>query len=209
MPSMLKEVRGNNSSPQGIKKFAEVVLTNIVVVYDTIIEAWVFQIQQANKHRLPKPDIKVNNLVYLVIKNLNLPKERSSKLCPKYIGPFTIVEVRPKFSNYCLELLPALIKHKIHPMFHVLLLRLYTVSNDVLFLNQAKPEPYDFGIDDEHEWFIDELTGHRFNGHKNLKFEVHWNTSDMTWELYNACKDLMALDRYLELRGVSKVTQLP
>ncbi|KXN89041.1 hypothetical protein AN958_06392 [Leucoagaricus sp. SymC.cos] len=43
MPSMLKEVQGDNSPPQGIKKFAEVVLTNIAAVYDVIIEVWVFQ----------------------------------------------------------------------------------------------------------------------------------------------------------------------
>ncbi|KXN86862.1 hypothetical protein AN958_09442, partial [Leucoagaricus sp. SymC.cos] len=117
----------------------------------------------------------------------------------------------PEFSNYCLELLPALMKHKIHPMFHVSLLRPYTVSNDTLFPDRAKPEPYDFRIDDEHEWFVDELTGHRFNGHnnKNLKFEVCWSTGNMTWELYHACKDLTALDRYLELREVSKAAQLP
>ncbi|KXN83927.1 hypothetical protein AN958_00916, partial [Leucoagaricus sp. SymC.cos] len=63
-----------------------------------------------NKHRLPEPNIKVNNLVYLATKNLNLPKERSNKLCPKYIGLFKIVEARPDFSNYCLELPPALTK---------------------------------------------------------------------------------------------------
>ncbi|KXN87627.1 hypothetical protein AN958_08355, partial [Leucoagaricus sp. SymC.cos] len=43
MPSMLKEVRSDNSPPQGIKKFAEAVLTNIVAVYDTIIKVRVFQ----------------------------------------------------------------------------------------------------------------------------------------------------------------------
>ncbi|KXN81377.1 hypothetical protein AN958_05122, partial [Leucoagaricus sp. SymC.cos] len=72
-------------------------------------------------------------------------------------------------------------------------------------------EPYDFGIDNKHEWFVDKLIGHKFNGHnyKNLEFKVHWSTGDTTWELYHTCKDLTALDRYLELRGVSKVAQLP
>ncbi|KXN90357.1 hypothetical protein AN958_04390 [Leucoagaricus sp. SymC.cos] len=88
MPSMLKEVRDDNSPPQGIQKFAEVVLTNMAVAHDMIIEVRVFQIQQANKHRLPEPDIKINDLIYLATKNLNLPKRRSNKLCPKYIGLF-------------------------------------------------------------------------------------------------------------------------
>ncbi|KXN86853.1 hypothetical protein AN958_09551, partial [Leucoagaricus sp. SymC.cos] len=140
-----------------------------------------------------------------------LPKGRSNKLCPKYIGPFRIVEARPESSNYCLELPPALTKRKIHPMFHVSLLRPYNASNDALFPGRNKPEPYDFGIDNEHEWFIDELIGHRFTGHnnKNLEFEVRWSTGDTTWEPYQACKELIALDRYMELRGASNIAQLP
>ncbi|KXN86669.1 hypothetical protein AN958_09807 [Leucoagaricus sp. SymC.cos] len=70
------------------------------------------------------------------------------------MGLFKIVEARPKFSNYQLELLPALTKHKIHPTFHVLLLRSYNISNDALFPDQTKPEPYDFGIDNKYEWFF-------------------------------------------------------
>ncbi|KXN87789.1 hypothetical protein AN958_08130, partial [Leucoagaricus sp. SymC.cos] len=117
----------------------------------------------------------------------------------------------PESSNYHLKLPPALMKRKIHPTFHVSVLRPYNTSNNALFPDRNKPEPYNFGIYNEHEWFVDELIGHRFAGHnnKNLEFEVHWSTGDTTWEPYQACKDLTALDRYMELRGVSKITQLP
>ncbi|KXN92998.1 hypothetical protein AN958_09675 [Leucoagaricus sp. SymC.cos] len=43
MPTMLKEVRGDNSPPQEIKKFTKVVLINIAVAYDMIIKVRVFQ----------------------------------------------------------------------------------------------------------------------------------------------------------------------
>ncbi|KXN86755.1 hypothetical protein AN958_09688 [Leucoagaricus sp. SymC.cos] len=43
MPSMIKEVRGDNSLPQGIKKFAEAVLANMAAAHNAIIEARVFQ----------------------------------------------------------------------------------------------------------------------------------------------------------------------
>ncbi|KXN82449.1 hypothetical protein AN958_02552 [Leucoagaricus sp. SymC.cos] len=43
MPSMLKEVRGDNSPPQGIKEFTEAVLTNIAAAHDIIIKVRVFQ----------------------------------------------------------------------------------------------------------------------------------------------------------------------
>ncbi|KXN87195.1 hypothetical protein AN958_09067 [Leucoagaricus sp. SymC.cos] len=45
MPSMIKEVRGDNSLPQGIKKFTEAALINMAAVYDVIIESRVFQTQ--------------------------------------------------------------------------------------------------------------------------------------------------------------------
>ncbi|KXN84320.1 hypothetical protein AN958_12757 [Leucoagaricus sp. SymC.cos] len=39
MPSMLKEVQSNNLPPQGIKKFAEMVLTNMTAAHNMIIKA--------------------------------------------------------------------------------------------------------------------------------------------------------------------------
>ncbi|KXN85595.1 hypothetical protein AN958_11090 [Leucoagaricus sp. SymC.cos] len=193
MPSIIKEIRDDNSLPQEIKKFTKVALTNIAAVCDIIIKSRVFQTQQANKYRLSEPDLKVNNFIYLAIKNLNLLKERSSKLCSKYIELFRIVEMRPKSSNYCFELLPALTKHKIHSMFHVSMLRPYNTSNNMLFP------------------FIDELIGHKFNSHnnKNLEFKVCWSTGDTTWEPYQAFKDFTALDRYMELKEYPKLINCP
>ncbi|KXN86861.1 hypothetical protein AN958_09441 [Leucoagaricus sp. SymC.cos] len=43
MPSMLKEVQGDNSPPQEIKKFAKATLTNMAAAHDMIIKVWVFQ----------------------------------------------------------------------------------------------------------------------------------------------------------------------
>ncbi|KXN92727.1 hypothetical protein AN958_10079 [Leucoagaricus sp. SymC.cos] len=85
MPSMIKKVRGDSSLPQGIKKFAEAVLINMAAAHNAIIKLRMLQTQQANKCRLPEPDLKVNDLVYLATKNLNLSKRKSNKLCPKYV----------------------------------------------------------------------------------------------------------------------------
>lgn len=43
---------------------------------------------------------------------------------------------------------------------------------------------------------------------RNL-FHVKWNLGDTTVEPYNTCKELTALDRYLELQGVSDWKKLP
>jgi hypothetical protein len=68
---------------------------------------------------------------------------------------------------------------------------------------------YDFGNDDEQEWLIDEITAHRWVSNKELEFQVLWTLGDVTWEPYTACKDLKALDVYLELHGVTKPKELP
>ncbi|KNZ80732.1 hypothetical protein J132_04708 [Termitomyces sp. J132] len=66
------------------------------------------------------------------------------------------------------------------------------------------PEPYDLGTPDDQEWFINDLVGHCWN----LKFEVCWSLGDTTWEFLTTCKDLVALNRYLELQGVQHPVQL-
>jgi hypothetical protein len=105
----------------------------------------------------------------------------------------------------------ALQECRIVPKFHVSLLRPYIASSDAMFPNRVHPEPYDFGAPDNQEWFVDEITGQHWDkGSKlqNLKLEVRWSLGDMTWESYESCKDLEALDRHLEVHGVKRPAQL-
>ena len=48
---------------------------------------------------------------------------------------------------------------------------------------------------------VDEILAHQWNKN-NILFLVQWNLGDMTWEPYSECKDLAALDRYLEILGI-------
>ena len=73
---------------------------------------------------------------------------------------------------------------------------------------RSMAEPYDFGEPSDVEWLVDEITGHHWDGRK-LLFHIKWNLGDTTTEPYNSCKDLTALDRYLELQGVSDWRKLP
>ncbi|KAG6804836.1 hypothetical protein H0H92_002076, partial [Tricholoma furcatifolium] len=77
-----------------------------------------------------------------------------------------------------------------------------------MFPNRATPEPYDFGAPDDQEWFVDEITSHRWIDGNQLELEVRWSLGDSTWEPLSECKDLEALDRYLELQGVKRPAQL-
>jgi len=102
----------------------------------------------------------------------------------------------------------ALQEQRINPVFHVSLLRVYHVSRDLLFPNRVHPKPYDFGVPYEHKWFVDKLFGHHWKG-KNLEFEVRWSLGDTTWELFENCEELEALDRYLEIQGMNCPAELP
>ncbi|GLB44699.1 putative retrotransposable element tf2 155 kda protein type 1-like [Lyophyllum shimeji] len=208
MPSMIKEIRSDDIVPKGVRQYAEQALLNLASAHDSIIESRVFQTRKANTRRAAEPDIKVGDLVYLSTKNLNMPKGRARKLCPKFVGPYKVLEVYPGVSNYVLELPAALTSRRIHPRFHVSLLRPYHASSDLMFPNRSRPEPYDFGAEDDQEWFVEELMGHRWTQNDTLEFEVRWSLGDTTWEPYDNCKDLAALDRYLELQGVKRPRQL-
>jgi len=51
-------------------------------------------------------------------------------------------------------------------------------------------------------------TAHRWVGNK-VEFLVKWNLGDSTWEPHAHCRDLEALDDYLELHGAQLVQRLP
>lgn len=208
MPSLLREIRSDTSVSRGVKEFAEQALLNLAEAHDAIIEARVLQTHRADKLRGNELPIQKGDLVYLSTKNLNLPKGRARKLCPKYIGPYRVFEAYPETSTYTLELPSALQDRRINPTFHASLLKPYIASCDASFPNRAQPTPYDFGAADEDEWFVDEILGHRWTADNKVEYEVRWSLGDTTWEPHINCNKLAALDRYFELQGVKRVGQL-
>jgi hypothetical protein len=127
---------------------------------------------------------------------------------PKYVGPYKVLQAYPETSNYLLELPSELVKRRVHPKFHVGLLRPHEPNDDALFPNRASVETYDFSAPDDTKWIVDELNSHRCYG-KDLEFQVRWNAGETTWESLESCKELAALDRYLTLMGVNHWWQLP
>src|SRR6266436_2210840 len=75
----------------------------------------------------------VGDKAYLSTENLNLPKGRSRKLMPKFIGPYEVTKSHPNESRYTLDLPPELKARRIHPSFHVTRLRPYNKNDDQLF----------------------------------------------------------------------------
>ena len=203
MPCMVTELPQLDSRvPVGVRDFVEDAVRNLAAAHDAIIENRAMQTFHANKRRTRENPLKEGDLVYLSTKDLNLPKGRARKLLPKYIGPYRVCEADPETSSYELELPEVLKARRIHPVFHVSRLRPHVPNDDDLFPHREVKVFYDFGLDAEEEWLVDHIVGHRWEG-KRIEFEVRWNLGDTTWEPYVHVKELQALDRYLELRGVA------
>lgn len=87
IPNMICKMLNPATAPPAVWDFTRATLEHLQEVHDTIIEARVFQTTNANRLRSKEPVIEEGDLVYLSTLNLNLPKGRASKLCPKFIGP--------------------------------------------------------------------------------------------------------------------------
>ena len=89
------------------------------------------------------------------------------------------------------------------------LVQKFIANNDELFPKRDTRSFYDFSQDDKQEWFIKEITSHRWPNSKELELKVRWMLGDTTWEPLAACKDLEVLDLYLEFWGVAHPHDLP
>ena len=144
----------------------------------------------------------VGDKVYLSTQNLNLPKSRTRKLMPKFIGPYKVMKSHPEILRYTLDLPPELKARRIDPSFHVSLLHQYYKSDDAVFPKRKVCTFYDFGDAKDNEWLVDDIIAHKWEGN-NISFPVQWNIGDTTWEPYAKCEELVALDQYLELPGIN------
>ena len=50
------------------------------------------------------------------------------------------------------------------------------------------------------KWLVEEILAYKWTKN-DLGFQVKWTAGDVTWEPLSSCKELEALDNYLELQG--------
>ena len=192
-----------------VQDFANKARDMVLNTHDALIRARIDQTYHANQKR--QGDDKrliTGNKAYLSMENLNLPKARAWKLMPKYIRPYKILACNWKNSHYTLELPEELLKWRIHPTFHARLLCSAIENNDTHFPNREATFFYNFGDDPRREWNVDLIVDHKHSGNSIL-FDVQWETGEIMREPYNNCKELEALDRYLELHGIKHWHELP
>ena len=128
-----------------------------------------------------------------------LPKHRAWKLMPKFIGPYKILKAMNDSSNVTLELPQEFKGRKINPIFHTNLVWPYIKNNNILFPKRDTKVYYDIGNDEDQEWLVKEILAHKWTNN-DLELQVKWMVGDVTWEPLSSCKDLEALDVYLELQ---------
>ncbi|KIJ53924.1 hypothetical protein M422DRAFT_153804 [Sphaerobolus stellatus SS14] len=140
-----------NTKYKGIKHFAEQAKWNIMATHDAIIASHIKQTVNANKKRRPGEEYSPGDLVYL--------------------RPYKVLEARNESSNVVLDLPDELKARKIHATFHNSLIRPHVPNNDSWFPNREAKAFYDFGKDDEQEWFVEEIIGHEWSN-DGLQFRV-------------------------------------
>ena len=97
----------------------------------------------ANKRKGIAPKFEVGDLVYLSTKNLSMPKGRARKLIPKYIGPMKVARWHTESDTYTLDLPDQLKARRVHPTFHVGLLRAHEPNDDTMFPRKDAQAFYD------------------------------------------------------------------
>jgi hypothetical protein len=166
---------------EGTAKFLEKMNSVLKDAREAIQSAQERQERYANEKRRDESFL-AGDRVYLSTANLTTDADRnrpSRKLTARYVGPFPIAEVVSKVA-YKLEL-PATMR--VHPVFHVSLLKRYTPSLPEFgdrHPNQPPPEI----VGGQEEWEVEEILEERMR-RRRREFLVKWKgygREDATWQ---------------------------
>lgn len=152
----------------------------INIAKDTLVVAQQRQSQYANNHRR-HVEFKIGDKVLLSTKNINNPIDKNRptrKLAPKYIGPYIIEAIISK-TAYKLELPTEL---KIHPVFHISLLKPYKESDK--FQRPTPPPAIYIPETNQDEYEVEMILDKRII-RKKPQYLIKWvgyPLHDATWE---------------------------
>ena len=118
MPSLNPGLTLEPGGVPGVKHFVAHVLQNLADAHNAIIKSRVRQTHNANCHRHEDDAFAVGDPVFMSTSDLSLPKGRATKLLPKYVSPFKVLEAHPNTSTYKVELPSQLKARNLHDRFH-------------------------------------------------------------------------------------------
>ena len=117
----------------------------------------------------------VGQEVLLSTRNLSFAGPNCKTLLPRWVGPFQVVQwVGPV--AYRLDLLSSV---RIHPVFHVSLLRPFRGDGS------SRPPPT-LSLEGEEEFEVERILDHRQVGRREIQYRIRWSGYDVihdTWEL--------------------------
>jgi hypothetical protein len=125
---------------------------------DSLIAAQAHMKKNAYAHRR-ELEFEIGDQVLLSSKNIKLRTVGTKKLLPRYLGPFEILKKNGRLA-YELDLSAAM--PKVHPVFHVSLLRPFTPGG-------TTPPPVPVLIEGEPEWKVERVLNHRDRKIPNAK----------------------------------------
>ena len=184
--------------------FIKEMMTTISRAQENILKAQTGMKAQADKHRRDH-QIKIGDKVMLKTKNLKLKSMHSHKLAPKWIGPFTVIGSRHK-DSFELDLEG---KYRIHPVFHVNLLKPWIPNDQTQFPNRVQDPPSPVIVDDQEEFEVDSIINKRTRFGKT-QYLVTWKgyrPEDSTWEPLKNLQNAMELIKEFDSRTTSTKVQ--
>jgi hypothetical protein len=158
-------------------------------IREEITWAQALQQEYANRKRLPAPVYEAGDEVWLDARNIRTQRP-SKKLDWKNLGPYQIAK-RISSHAYRLDLPESM---KIHPVFHVSLLRPAPRPDDHI-PGQNVPPPEPVVVDNEEEYFVDSIEGLRYNRRSKIyEYHIKWTGyNELTWEPALNLKDNAAV----------------
>lgn len=164
---------------------------------NSLIIAKARQAEQANKRRAPDPVFSNGQQMMVDSKDRRARykkkyEKRSTKLFPRWDGPYQIIEARPETCNYKLKLDRS---DKSFPTFHVSKLKAY-VPNDVSLFPKRQPKrPPPVIIGGEEEFAVERVLEEKKIG-RGIRYLVKWigyPESEASWEPRRELMDTEAL----------------
>jgi hypothetical protein len=161
-------------------------------VREELLWAQASQQEYANRKRSPAPAYSVGDRVWLDARNIRTNRQ-SKKLDWKNLGPFSVMKVVSSHA-YRLDLPDSM---KIHPVFHVSLLRPAAPESDYL-PGQQNPPPDPILIDGEPEYVVERIERIRFNKRRRrYEYLTRWTGYDeLSWEPAEALRDTEAIEQF-------------
>ncbi|XP_073418347.1 uncharacterized protein [Dendrobates tinctorius] len=168
------------------------------VLKDTLTTAQRRYKDSADAHRRPAPSYQVGDSVWLSTKNLKLGVP-SQKLGQKYIGPFRISRIVNSVA--CRLKLPRTMK--VHPVFHVSLLKPVTPNT---FQGRVVPPPPPVMVDGQEEFVVEAILDSRLH-RRRLQYLVRWQGYSPEDDSWNPLTTSTHLGRLLSSIGAPALVQ--